>query len=267
MPILIVLMFLLGIKLDAAAFKRVVKYPGAVLAGMIGQIIVLPLIAFLLAWIFRLPPPFFIGLVLIACCPGGSSSNVFSMLAKGDVALSVTLTGLSSVITLFTLPVIMSFVTNFVSSYTDTVIRLPVLKLLAQNLLLLFLPMFAGGIFAYWMPVAAGKVSPVLEKMAFPALMILASVFFLQYPREIIENMPVIGVVVTVLILICMGAGGLLTNIVGGDAAVRRTIVIEIGMQNAAQAIAIAVSPFIPGSVSTTSNSAKFGASTWKACP
>ena len=145
MPILIVLMFLLGIKLDAAAFKRVVKYPGAVLAGMIGQIIV----AFLLAWIFRLPPPFFIGLVLIACCPGGSSSNVFSMLAKGDVALSVTLTGLSSVITLFTLPVIMSFVTNFVSSYTDTVIRLPVLKLLAQNLLLLFLPMFAGGIFAY----------------------------------------------------------------------------------------------------------------------
>ncbi len=245
MPILIVLMFLLGIKLDAAAFKRVVKYPGAVLAGMIGQIIVLPLIAFLLAWIFRLPPPFFIGLVLIACCPGGSSSNVFSMLAKGDVALSVTLTGLSSVITLFTLPVIMSFVTNFVSSYTDTVIRLPVLKLLAQNILLLFLPMFAGGIFAYWMPVAAGKVSPVLEKMAFPALMILASVFFLQYPREIIENMPVIGVVVTVLILICMGAGGLLTNIVGGDAAVRRTIVIEIGMQNAAQAIAIAVSPFI----------------------
>ena len=73
------------------------------------------------------------GLVLVACCPGGSSSNVFSMLAKGDVALSVTLTALSSMVTLFTLPVIMEFVTRTVSDLSGVEIELPVAKLLVQN--------------------------------------------------------------------------------------------------------------------------------------
>ena len=95
MPILIVLMFLLGISLNKKAFTDVARNPRAVLLGMFGQIIILPLLAFIVAWVLKLPPVYFMGLVLVACCPGGSSSNVFSMLAKGDVALSVTLTALS----------------------------------------------------------------------------------------------------------------------------------------------------------------------------
>ena len=110
MPILIVLMFLLGIDVNKKAFTDIAHNPKAVLWGMIGQIIILPVIAFLTAWLLKLPPVYFMGLVLVACCPGGSSSNVFSMLAKGDVALSVTLTALSSIITLFTLPLIMESV-------------------------------------------------------------------------------------------------------------------------------------------------------------
>ena len=158
------------------------------------------------------------------------------MLAKGNVALSVTLTALSSVITLFTIPLIMGFTTNFVALHSDTAIKLPVGKLLVQNLVLLFAPMLAGSLFKHWKPVAAEKVRKVLEKAAFPALMVLAAVF---------ENFPVLGTGVTALILCSMGAGALLTVAAGGDAATRRTIVIEIGMQNAAQAIAIATSPFI----------------------
>ena len=83
MPILIVLMFLLGTELNKEAFINVARHPKAVVLGMVGQIILLPLIAFTLAWALNLPPVYFMGLVLIACCPGGSSSNVFSMLAKG----------------------------------------------------------------------------------------------------------------------------------------------------------------------------------------
>ena len=86
MPILIVLMFLLGISLNKKAFTDVARNPRAVLLGMFGQIIILPLLAFVVAWALKLPPVYFMGLVLVACCPGGSSSNVFSMLAKGDVA-------------------------------------------------------------------------------------------------------------------------------------------------------------------------------------
>jgi len=129
LPILIVLMFQLGIELDRRAFAGVFRRPAAVVAGLAGQLLALPLIAFGVALAFRLPPVWFMGLMLIACCPGGSSSNVFSMLAKGDVALSVTLTALSSVITLFTIPLVMGFAARFVSVHADAAIDLPAGKL------------------------------------------------------------------------------------------------------------------------------------------
>lgn len=152
MPILIVLMFLLGIDLDKKAFTDVLRKPKAVLLGLAGQIVALPLIASAVAWALKLPPVYFMGLVLVACCPGGSSSNVFSMLAKGDVALSVTLTALSSVITMFTLPVIMEFVSGTVSDMSGTEINLPVGKLLVQNLVLIFVPMLLGSMFRHFRP-------------------------------------------------------------------------------------------------------------------
>ena len=79
MPILIVLMFLLGTDLNREAFTNVARTPKGVLVGMIGQLILLPLIAFTIAWALDLPPVYFMGLVLVACCPGGRSSNVFSL--------------------------------------------------------------------------------------------------------------------------------------------------------------------------------------------
>ena len=245
MPILIVLMFLLGTELNKEAFINVARHPKAVVLGMVGQIILLPLIAFTLAWALNLPPVYFMGLVLIACCPGGSSSNVFSMLAKGDVALSVTLTAVSSIITLFTLPVIMEFTSYFVSHNAGTTIELPVGKLLMQNIVLFFIPLLAGLLLRYKRPVWAAKVSRVLNKTAFPALMLLALLFFLQYTQEIIENFRLIGFACGMLIITSMLCSSLLSRIGKLTNAVRHTIVIEVGMQNAAQAIAIATSPFI----------------------
>lgn len=245
MPILIVLMFLLGIDLDKKAFTNVARNPKAVALGMVGQLVLLPVIAFAVAWILKLPPIYFMGLVLVACCPGGSSSNVFSMLAKGDVALSVTLTALSSIITLFTLPFIMGFVADFVSSSNRLDIHLPIGKLFMQNIVLLFVPLLAGSLFRKIKPNAARKVAKVLGKLAFPALMTLAAVFFLQYWREIADNFALLGLSGALLMLLAMLCSGGLSRIGGFTTGVRRTIVIEVGMQNAAQAIAIASSPFI----------------------
>ena len=245
MPILIVLMFLLGIDLDRTAFAGVRRQPKAVLLGMLGQLVLLPIIAFGVAWALNLPPVYFMGLVLVACCPGGSSSNVFSMLAKGDVVLSVTLTALSSIITLFTLPVIMEFVTRFVSDMSEVQITLPVGKLLVQNIVLLFVPLIAGSLFRHFLPTAAARVGRVLGKAAFPALMTLALVFFLQYSNEIVDNFAILGLSAALLILLAMACSSALSRLGGFGSAVRRTIVIEVGMQNAAQAIAIASSPFI----------------------
>lgn len=245
LPILIVLMFQLGIELDRASFAGVIRRPAAVAAGLVGQLLLLPLIAFGVALAFRLPPVYFMGLILIACCPGGSSSNVFSMLAKGDVALSVTLTALSSLITLFTIPLVMGFAARFVSVHADTVIDLSAGKLLMQNIVLLFLPMAAGSLFRRHWPVAARHVHTLLGRMAFPALMLLAALFFIQYADAIVRNFRVLGFSAAALILLAMFAGALLSRSLRLGRAVRRTIVIEVGMQNAAQAIAIATSPLI----------------------
>ena len=245
MPILIVLMFLLGTELNKEAFINVARHPKAVLLGMVGQIILLPLIAFTLAWTLNLPPVYFMGLVLIACCPGGSSSNIFSMLAKGDTALSVTLTAVSSIITLFTLPIIMEFTSYYVSHNAGTTIELPIGKLLMQNIVLFFIPLLAGMLLRYKSPAWAAKVSRALNKIAFPALMLLAFLFFLQYTQEIMDNFRLIGFACGMLIIISMLCSSLLSRIGNLTNAVRHTIVIEVGMQNAAQAIAIATSPFI----------------------
>ena len=245
MPILIVLMFLLGIDISRKAFADIAHNPKAVMLGLIGQIVILPILAFSIAWLLKLPPVYFMGLVLVACCPGGSSSNVFSLLAKGDVALSVTLTALSSIITLFTLPVIMEFVTEAVSDMSDVSIELPVGRLLVQNIVLLFVPLLAGSMFKHFCPEAAVKVSKVLSKMAFPALMILAAVFFLQYKAEIAENFASLGLSAALLIVVAMACSSGISRIGKFNDTVRRTRVIEVGMQNAAQAIAIASSPFI----------------------
>ena len=243
LPILTLLMFDLGLALRFEDFGRVFRHPWPIAVALIGQLVFLPAIALALAWLFKLPPVFFIGLVLIACCPGGSSSNVFSKLANGDVALSVTLTALSSIITLFTIPFIMSWATKLVGESVG--ITLPVGNLIKQNLVLMLLPVLLGIGLHYAWPKAAENVDKVLTKLAFPLLLVLITVFYIQHRHTILDNIGILGICVTALILVAIGLSSLLSRLVRNDARQRRTVVIEVGMQNAAQAIAIASSPLI----------------------
>lgn len=242
LPILTLLMFCLGLTLEAKDFLLVIKRGKAVLGGLTGQLL-LPVLAWAVAWIMHLDPIFTIGLVLIACCPGGSSSNIFSMLAKGDVALSVSLTAFSSIITLFTLPLIMQWVTSSVGQQVG--IQLPVKNLLMQNLVTMLLPIVIGIILRYYKPQLAARIAKVLSKMAFPALMLLAGIFFIQHKETIAANFSVLGLAVTALLLVAVAFAAVLCYVFGLQTKERRTIIIEVGMQNAAQAIAIASSPFV----------------------
>ena len=242
-PILTVLMFDLGLTLRLPDFVRVVRQPRAMLIALVGQLVLLPLIALALAWLFRLPPAFTIGLVLIACSPGGSSSNIFSKLAGGDVALSVSLTAVSSLLTLLTIPLIMSWITAAVG--TEVGITLPVGNLLKQNLLLMLLPVAIGLGVNYAWPRAAQAIDRVLSKIAFPALMVLITVFFIQNYSVIFAHIGALGLCIVALILLAMGCASALSRLGRLQGVERRTVVIEVGMQNAAQAIAVATSPFI----------------------
>ena len=245
LPILALLMFDLGLVLRKDDFRRIIQQPRAVLIGELGQIVVLPLVAIALAYCFHLEPIYFVGLILIACCPGGSSSNVFSLLAKGDVALSVTLTALSSIITLLTVPAILSFAVNISGWQQTATIQLPVGNLLIQNLVLMFLPMLLGvGVRKLW-AAKAERLECVLSRLAFPLLMLLAGIFFLQHYSTILSNFSQLGLCVSTLILVAMLVSFVMSRCAGLQRQQQRTIIIEVGMQNAAQAIAIAASPFI----------------------
>ena len=243
LPILTLLMFDLGLALRFEDFGKVFRHPWPIAVALVGQLVFLPAIALGLAYLLKLSPVFFIGLVLIACCPGGSSSNVFSKLANGDVALSVTLTALSSIITLFTIPVIMGWATRLVGESVG--ITLPVGNLIKQNLVLMLLPVLLGIGLHYAWPKTAEKVDKALTKLAFPLLLVLITVFYIQHRHTILDNIGILGLCVTALILLAIGLSSLLSRLVRNDARQRRTVVIEVGMQNAAQAISIASSPLI----------------------
>lgn len=244
LPILTLLMFHLGMELRINDFLLVIKRPKPIIIGLAGQFILLPLLAFLWGWAFSLDAVFFIGLILIACSPSGSSSNIFSMLAKGDIALAVSLTALSSILTLFTTPIIMSFTMQFVNLDMG-IIRLPVGALMIQNIILMLLPMALGLLLKYKKPNMARKISKVLGKMAFPALLVIITVFFVQHYNTILQYIGKLGICVTLLILSALLCAWLLTLITKLKEKEKRTIVIEVGIQNAAQAIAIAASPFV----------------------
>ncbi len=246
LPILTILMFDLGLTLKPQDFQLIAQRPKPVLVGLIGQIILLPLIAWAIIHsplTNNLSPLFLVGIMLVACSPGGSSSNVFSMLAKGDVALSVTLTACSSLITLFTLPLIMAWVTASVGEATD--IHLPIGNLLIQNLVLMVVPIAIGFVVNIYRSETAAKIHNVLKHIAMPALILLVTVFFFQHKQTIVEEFASLGLTMTILILATTACGALLAWLLKLSTKERRTLVIEIGMQNAAQAITIACSPLI----------------------
>ena len=246
LPILTVLMFDLGLTLRPQDFRLIAQRPIPVLVGLVGQIVLLPLIAWLIVLsplANSLSPLAIIGIMLVACSPGGSSSNVFSMLAKGDVALSVTLTAFSSLITLFTLPLIMAWVTASVGEAAD--IHLPIGNLLVQNLVLMVLPIAIGFVLNIYRSHAAARIHNVLRRIAMPALVLLVAIFFVQHRQTILTEFASLGLTMTLLILATTGCGALLAWLLRLTTRERRTLVIEIGMQNAAQAITIACSPLI----------------------
>ena len=250
LPIIAILTYTLGLSLKLDDFRLLIKRPLPMFVGLFGQLILLPVIAFVIAYYSNLPVIFFVGVVLIACCPGGPSSNIFTYVAKGDVALSVSMTAVSSIVTLFTLPFIMALTVDFAlaQGMTDTIlgrVELPVGNLLIQNVVLMLIPILLGVATKFYFKNAAVKLEKVLSKFAFPALIFLATIFFVKHYHNISNHLDKLGLCVLALVLIAVATSSLLSTLFKQSSKIKRTIVIEVAMQNAAQAIAIASSPFV----------------------
>ncbi|WP_373795421.1 bile acid:sodium symporter family protein [Neisseria dentiae] len=244
LPILLLLMFGLGLSFKPADFAVLLRQPKAVLVGTAAQVVLLPLLAAGLVGLFGPEPYLLVGLMLIACSPGGTSSNIFTSVAKGDVPLSVTLTVLSSIITVFTIPPVLLYAFD-AAGLGGAAVKLPVGQLLVQNVVLVLLPVLLGMAVRRFWPDWAQKAKKGLDKVAFPALLVLAAVFFAANRQIIVQHFVSLVWMVSALILAAMALGALLAAAFGLPARQRRTIVIEVGMQNSAQAIAVAGSPFV----------------------
>jgi BASS family bile acid:Na+ symporter len=241
---LFAMMLSLGLTLAPQDFRRVLTFPAVVAVGLGGQLVVLPLVAFGLAWGWTLPPPLALGLVLIAACPGGVTSNVFTWLARGDVALSITLTAVSNTVSFATVPFVVALGTEVFGG------ELPALDLpLAETFATLFgttaAPVAFGMILRARRPNVADRVHRPLLKLSTAVLLLLiaglaASTARTGYDLEALA----VRVTPAVVLLLAIGttAGAFGARLVGGSAAVSRTLALEIGMQNVNLGLVVAVS-------------------------
>ena len=139
----------LGLRLDD--FKRVFIEPKGVIIGLIAQLIMLPVVGYLLALVFPLSAELAVGVMILAVCPGGSTSNIITYLIRGNVALSVTLTAMSSLITIFTIPPLINFsMTQFIGE--GVTLQLPVVKTIVQIAVITLIPISIGMLIHSYLP-------------------------------------------------------------------------------------------------------------------
>jgi len=237
---LMVIMFGMGLTLTLADFKRVLLSPKAKLIGLANQLILLPLVAFGLVYLFRLSAELAVGLMLVAACPGGPTSNMITHLSRGDTALSVTLTAVSSLITVFTIPVIVgAFLVNFMGDAGAT-IALPFGKTVFQLMLVTLVPVLLGmGVHARWPSFARRMGKPVnLLSMLFLALVIVLAV--MKEP-DLTGQFRAAGWATFTLNVTTMILGFHIAAAASLSLPQRISISIESGIQNGTMSLAIAL--------------------------
>lgn len=236
---LISIMFGMGMSLTAADFRRVVLAPRATLLGMFCQLIGLPVLAFALVSLFRLPGDLAVGLMILAACPGGPTSNIITHLCRGDTALSVTLTAVSSVTTVFTIPLLVGFsIHHFLGA--DGAVALPFLTTVAQLVVVTLIPISLGMWANSKRPDFCRRMSGAVNvvSLVFLALVILAAVL---REKDLARQFALAGPAALALNLGSLGLG------LGAAALFRLSrpegisISIESGIQNGTLALSIAL--------------------------
>lgn len=175
--ILAFIMFGVGLSLTAASFKNLFLYPKPLLIGLLSQILVLPVIAFLISFFSDMSLPFQVGLIILASCPGGTTSGVITYFFKGNVALSITFTAINSILTLFSIPFIVNLSLMFYYG-RSTIIHLSYLETLVQIFAVTIIPAFIGVLIRTRNPEFALKAQRPLK---FLLIIALGVVFILLF--------------------------------------------------------------------------------------
>ena len=236
-PLLGVIMFGMGLTLKAEDFKVVFSRPKDVLVGCLAQFTVMPLLAFALTKIFRLEPALAIGVILVGCCPGGTASNVITYLAKGDLALSVGMTAVSTLLA----PVLTPLLVWLLAGET---VDVDVVGMLLSILWVVILPIALGLLVKRFWPRTTEQASAYLPALSTLAICIIVLIVIAANAHKLLDG-GLIVLLVVVLHNVCgLGAGYLIGTLLRLTPAKRRAISVEVGMQNSGLASSLATLHF-----------------------
>ena len=237
---LAIIMFGMGLSLVSGDFTRLFTYPKAVLVGLCNQLLFLPLIGFIIVVLFGLNPSMAIGVMIISICPGGPTSNLITQVSRGNIGLSVTLTALSSLITVFTIPILLSKFIAYFSGDTDVVIQIPILETMLQILVITVIPVSIGMMIRKRREAFALRMEKPMRTASTVLFVIIFLIIIIANKDNLIQAMKEVGLPTLLLNLSTMGLGYLSAKLFGITGKSQISITIESGIQNGTLAFVIA---------------------------
>ena len=237
---LAIIMFGMGLSLVSGDFTRLFSYPKAVLVGLCNQLLFLPLIGFVIVVLFGLNPSMAIGVMIISICPGGPTSNLITQVSRGNIGLSVTLTALASLMTVFTIPILLSKFIAYFSGNTDVVIQIPILETMLQILVITVIPVSIGMMIRKRREAFALRMEKPMRTASTVLFVIIFLIIIIANKDNLIQAMKEVGLPTLLLNLSTMGLGYLSAKLFGITGKSQISITIESGIQNGTLAFVIA---------------------------
>lgn len=239
-PLLLgIIMFGMGMTLTVDDFKNIVRNPKGIFIGVFAQFLIMPLVAFFLVKAFNLPPEIAIGVILVGTCPGGTASNVIAYLAKGDVALSVSMSATSTILAPFVTPVLTYML-------ADAVIDVSVYSMMMSIVKMVLLPVLLGLSVHHFFEEFSKKINPFMPVLSSVTVVLTVGGVVALSAAKLLD----VGLLMFVVVM-CHNTFGLLLGYIMAklfrlDEKRSRTVSIEVGMQNSGMAASLAVLYFDP---------------------
>ena len=238
-PLLMIIMFGMGLTLTTQDFKNVLKAPFKILVLAVAQFVAMPLIAVLLVFTFNLPKEIAIGVILVGCCPGGTSSNVITYLAKGNVALSVTATSVTTLLAPIVTPALTLWLAGAYLPVSFNSLFLSIVKIV-------LIPIILGFIVQYFFETTTQKAIGLLPLVSVVGIIGVLTAVVANNTANIIKSGLLILLVVVLHNVLGYALGYFIGKLFKFNLADKKTTSIEVGMQNSGLAAALATTHFDP---------------------